>query len=307
MAFEASYMRLYRQGVLQQRIDALWRLLKSCVLCPRECQRNRLEGEKGFCRAGKEVRITSSFPHFGEEPPLVGQYGSGTIFLTHCNLLCVFCQNHEISHGGLGQQITLGQLANHMLQLQQAGCHNINFVSPTHFVPQIMAALPLAIEGGLRLPLVYNCSGYESLQTIQLLDGIIDIYMPDTKFSQAAPAKKYCQAEDYPVNIREILREMHRQVGDLQINDQGIAERGLLVRHLVMPEKLAGTEEFMHFIAAELSPNSYVNIMSQYRPCYKASMFPEINRRLTVGEYREAIEIATIVGLTRGFGRGFGL
>lgn len=302
MAFEASYIKLYKERVLQQRIDALWQLLGTCTLCPRACQKNRLEGEKGYCRAGKELRISSSFPHFGEEAPLVGRFGSGTIFLTHCNLLCVFCQNCDISHGGNGQQITLEQMAYHMLQLQKAGCHNINFVSPTQFIPQIAASLSLAIKGGLCLPLVYNCSGYESLEVIKLLDGIIDIYMPDAKFSQGEAAKRYCHAEDYPVNLREILREMHRQVGDLQINEEGIAERGLLIRHLVMPGKLAGTEELMHFIATELSPDSYVNIMSQYRPCYKANMFEEINRRITPKEYLEALEIASAAGLTQGFG-----
>ncbi|MBI4595689.1 MAG: radical SAM protein [Candidatus Tectomicrobia bacterium] len=302
MTFEAAYLKLYREGILLERVKSLWKILESCTLCPRQCRINRLDGERGFCQTGKDLHISSSFPHFGEEPPLVGQFGSGTIFLTYCNLLCVFCQNYDISHLGHGQKISLEQMADSMLQLQQAGCHNINFVTPTHFVPQIISALPLAIKRGLHLPLVYNCSGYESPEVLRLLQGIVDIYMPDAKFSQSEAAGKYCHAEDYPIRLKENLKEMHGQVGDLQINSKGIAERGLLIRHLVMPDRLAGTEELMSFIAKELSPTSYVNIMSQYRPCYQAKEFEEINRRLTTKEFLEAIVLARKTGLTRGFG-----
>jgi len=245
--------------------------------------------------------ISSAFPHFGEEPPLVGNRGSGTIFLTHCNLQCVFCQNYDISHQGHGEAISSEQLAEYMYYLQKRGCHNINFVTPTHYIPQLTAALPYVIDLGLHIPLVYNCGGYESLEVIHLLDGIIDIYMPDVKFAEGKVAEKYSQAPDYPEVIKRVLKEMYRQVGNLQINTEGIAEKGLLIRHLVMPNGLAGTQRLMHFIATEISPHSYVNVMSQYRPEYRASDYPELNRVITRKEYSDAIESAKNEGLCRGF------
>ncbi len=275
--------------------------LKECCLCPRRCGINRLEGELGYCKAGSELMVSSAFPHFGEEPPLVGYHGSGTIFLTHCNLRCIFCQNYDISHCGRGDLITPSTMANMMIRLQEMGCHNINFVTPTHYVPQIVASLPEAIEKGLRVPIVYNCSGYESIEVIQLLDGIVDIYMPDAKYMDEKFAKRYSNAPDYPEIIKKVLKEMHRQVGDLKTNSIGIAERGLLIRHLVMPNGVASSEEVLRFIAEEISIHSYVNIMDQYRPEYKADDYIEINRRITYKEYLEAIQIAKRFRLYRGF------
>jgi len=296
-----SYINLHNTGELQKRISALTHMLEECRLCPRRCKVNRLEGELGFCRAGDQLMLSSAFAHFGEEAPLVGTMGSGTIFLTHCNLRCVFCQNHDISHRGQGETVSSQQMALYMVALQQRGCHNINIVTPTHCVPQIIAALPYAIEHGLRVPLVHNCGGYESPEVLRLLDGIIDIYMPDVKWADSAVAEKYAQAPDYPTVVKEVLQEMHRQVGDLQISKNGVAEKGLLIRHLVMPEGLAGTRELMHYIATEISPHSYVNIMSQYRPEYRAGEFPELNRRITHTEYAEALDCAKAEGLYRGF------
>jgi len=301
MSFVPSYIALYESGELKERIEKLMAILRSCTLCPRKCEVNRLEGELGVCQAGSTLMISSAFPHFGEEPPLVGQNGSGTIFLTHCNLRCVFCQNYDISHLGDGAKSSPEEMAKYMVALQNRGCHNINFVTPTHFVPQIVSALPKAIEMGLRIPLVYNCGGYESIKVIKLLENIFDIYMPDAKFADSENAKKYCKAPDYPEVIKEVLKEMHRQVGVLQINHQGIAERGVLIRHLVMPEGLAGTEKIMKFIAEELSPDSYVNIMIQYYPHYKAKKYPELSRRITWEEFQDALAIARSFGLYRGF------
>lgn len=300
MSFEPSYVSLGSEE-LKKRAELLYGLLKSCTLCPRNCLVNRLEGELGFCKAGKDLVVSSVSPHFGEEPPLVGSGGSGTIFLTHCNLLCVFCQNYDISHMGSGQKVSSSDLAEHMVFLQSRGCHNINFVTPTHFVPQIIAALPEALERGLMIPFVYNCGGYESVEVLRLLDGIIDIYMPDAKFCDRAVSEKYTKTKNYFEILKQGLKEMHRQVGDLVINEKGIAERGLLVRHLVMPDELAGTEKVLGFIAEEISKNTYVNIMDQYRPCYRAYDFEELARKVAPGEYFEAIDIAKRFGLQRGF------
>lgn len=301
MAFVPAYIHLYETGELDSRIEALEQILKSCTLCPRQCQINRQNGETGYCRAEIDMSVSSVFPHHGEEPPLVGRHGSGTIFLTHCNLRCVFCQNYEISHLGRGERVTTEQAARYMVKLQEIGCHNINFVTPTHYVPQILAALPLAIEDGLRVPLVYNCGGYESQEVIRLLDGVIDIYMPDIKFFSSEAARRFCNAPDYPDVVRSVLKEMHRQVGDLKMDSHGIAERGLLIRHLVMPHGLAGIEDVMGFIARELSPHSYVNIMAQYRPVFQAVEFPELNRPVTMEEFHEALGIARQYGVYRGF------
>jgi putative pyruvate formate lyase activating enzyme len=301
MTFIPSYISLYEKGELSRRVQFLNEFLSECRLCPRECRVNRLKGEVGYCRAGSEMEISSAFPHFGEEPPLVGHRGSGTIFFTHCNLRCIFCQNYDITHLGRGERITPACLASSMLRLQEMGCHNINFVTPTHYVPQIAASLPGAIEMGLRLPIVYNCSGYESTKVIRFLDGIVDIYMPDVKFMNEEHSKKFSNAPDYPEVIKKALKEMHRQVGDLASNSEGVAERGLLIRHLVMPGGVASSEEVLRFIAEEISVHSYVNIMEQYRPEYRAHEFEEISRRITRKEYSEAVQMARRFGLYRGF------
>lgn len=252
-----------------------------------------------MCQTGRQAMVSSYSPHYGEEDPLVGRSGSGTIFFTHCNLRCLFCQNYDISHEGHGAKTTARELAEMMLFLQRRGCHNINFVTPTHTVPQILEALPDAIEQGLRVPLVYNCGGYEEVETLQLLDGIFDIYMPDFKFWNPQVSDRFCSAPDYPEKARSALREMHAQVGDLVIDESGIAQRGLLVRHLVMPRGLSGTREIMRFLATEISENTYVNVMNQYRPCGEAHRFPDISRSITAGEYREAVQMAQEEGIRR--------
>jgi putative pyruvate formate lyase activating enzyme len=296
-----SYVNLYEKGDLDRRIQLLQEVLKECTLCPRECRVNRLEGQVGYCKAGADLMVSSAFPHFGEEPPLVGKHGSGTIFLTHCNLRCAFCQNYDISHLGRGEPISTSGMAGIMLRLQELGCHNINFVTPTHYAPQIVASLPEAIRMGLRLPIVYNCSGYESLEIIRLLAGVVDIYMPDAKYMDETFSKKFSNAPDYPQVVKKVLKEMHRQVGDLKINSRGIAEQGLLIRHLVMPSGAASSESVLKFIAEELSVDSYVNIMQQYRPEYEADQHSEINRRISHKEYVEAIQLAKRFHLYRGF------
>jgi putative pyruvate formate lyase activating enzyme len=257
-----------------------------------------MEEKKGFCRSGKEAIISSYFPHFGEERELVGRWGSGTIFFTNCNLLCIYCQNYQISHLGEGVAVNVRRLANIMLHLQSIGCHNINLVTPTHFVPQIVDALILAIDGGLRIPLVYNCGGYESVQTLRLLDGIIDIYMPDIKYMDSAVAERFSNAADYPEVVKEAVLQMHTQVKDL-VTEAGVAKRGLLVRHLVLPNRLAQTEEVVKFLAQNVSLNTYINIMAQYRPMYKAYKYKELQRPITTWEYEEALELARKAGLKR--------
>jgi len=301
MTFVPSYIELARTGELAKKLESLTEILRECRLCPRECGVNRLEGQLGYCQAGADLMVSSAFPHFGEEPPLVGQHSSGTIFLTHCNLRCIFCQNYDISHLGRGEPIAPSDMARTMVRLQEMGCHNINFVTPTHYAAQIVAALPLGIEMGLRLPIVYNCSGYESLEILQLLDGIVDIYMPDAKFMEAQDARQFCNAPDYPEVLRVVLKEMHRQVGDLTLNSKGVAERGLLIRHLVMPGGVASSESVLKFIAEEISVHSYVNIMNQYRPEYRADEHRQIDRRTSHKEYLEAIQIAKRFRLYRGF------
>jgi len=294
-----SYLRAFDDGLFPGRIERAFALLESCMLCPRTCRVNRLKGERGTCRAGHRPEISSYSPHFGEEKPLVGIHGSGTIFLTHCNLRCSFCQNFSISHLGEGREVSFERLARMMLELQDLGCHNINFVTPTHYVPQILKALSVAISLGLRVPLVYNSSGYDSVAALELLDGIFDIYMPDYKFARSAPAKEYGQAPDYPDVARSAIKEMHRQVGDLDLDERGIARRGLLVRHLVLPEGLAGTDEVVRFLAGEISSNTYVNIMDQYYPCGDIRPRSPLGRRITGEEFEEAIGLARAAGLIR--------
>lgn len=296
---EPSYMATRRSGELEARARGFIERLASCELCPRRCRVNRLEGERGFCRTGRKAVFSSFGPHFGEEDPLVGRGGSGTIFFAHCNLLCCFCQNYDISHEGAGQEIEPEGLAQVMLNLQKQGCHNINFVSPSHVVAQIMEALPIAVEGGLHVPLVYNTGGYDLPETLRGLEGVVDLYMPDVKFSDSAVAEALAAAPDYPWICREALKEMHRQVGDLRMDAEGIAYRGLLVRHLVMPDHLAGSEETFQWIAAHLSQQTYINIMDQYRPCGTAHAHPSLSRRITTSEYEEAVQIARRCGLNR--------
>jgi putative pyruvate formate lyase activating enzyme len=263
------------------------------------CGVNRLRGEKGYCKSGKELTISSINPHFGEEKPLVGTHGSGTVFLTGCNLGCIYCQNYQISHYRIGNRMSAQKLAENLLSLQKIGCHNINFVTPTHFVPQLTEAIRIACEKGLRIPIVYNCGGYESEETIRLLDGIIDIYMPDVKYSDSENSKRYSNAPDYFERCRSAVKEMHSQVGDLKINEKGIAERGLLVRHLVLPNDIAGSEKVLRFIA-EISENTYLNIMDQYTPLYKAYEYKELSRRPTMEEYTRVVDKAKELGLHRG-------
>ncbi len=283
----------------KEKIEALYGLLSPCRLCPRACGVNRLEGQRGYCRAGSLPVFSSYGPHFGEERPLVGRNGSGTIFFTYCNLGCIFCQNYTLSHLGEGTEETVTKLASVMLALQGMGCHNINLVSPTHQVPMIVEAIFYASRAGLRLPIVYNSGGYDSVETLKILEGIVDIYMPDFKYWDRQWAKRYSGAENYPEVAREALKEMHRQVGDLRLNDEGIAERGLLVRHLVLPCGRASTKEVMKFIAEEISPMTFVNIMDQYHPCYRAFDDECLRRRPSREEFYQALEEARQAGLKR--------
>ncbi len=284
---------------LKEKIEqALW-ILKECRLCPRECRVNRLKDEKGECKTGRWAVVSQASPHFGEEPELVGRYGSGTIFFSYCNLHCCFCQNYSISQLGEGKILKSEEIAELMLYLQGVGCHNINLVTPTHIVPQILEALLIARRRGLKIPIVYNSGGYESIETLRLLEGVVDIYMPDAKYSNDN-ALKYSQAPNYWEVNKKALLEMHRQVGDLVI-EGGIAKRGLLIRHLILPNRLAGSFEILKFIAEKLSKNSYVNIMDQYYPSYKAFSYPELSRRITTEEYKEVVDFAKRIGLHRGF------
>jgi putative pyruvate formate lyase activating enzyme len=294
-----SYIKLHESGRLSERVEQSLELLSPCRLCPRECGIDRLEGEKGFCSTGRRAKVASFNPHFGEEDPLVGRNGSGTIFISSCNLLCSFCQNNEISHGKEGMEVDAGQLASMMMALSRSGCHNINFVTPSHAVPQILEGLLQAIPQGLNVPLVYNSSGYDRVETLELLESIFDIYMPDLKFWDPRWSARFCGAADYPEVAARAVLEMHRQVGDLVLDEQGVAERGLLVRHLVMPGRIAGTEQIMEFLAHEISPDTYVNVMDQYRPCGAALDDELIGRRLTGEEFREALGWARKAGLNR--------
>jgi len=299
MALEPRYRGALENGSLEKKINQAGKLMEACVLCPRNCRVNRLEGETGVCNTGQRAWISSFNAHFGEEAPLVGRNGSGTIFFTHCNLLCIFCQNFDISHEGHSQKVTDEQLAGVMLSLQKQGCHNINFVTPSHVVPQILSSVAIAARNGLTIPLVYNSGGYDSVETLKLLEGIIDIYMPDFKFWEADISRQACDAEDYPEIARKAFREMHRQVGDLVTDADGIAVRGVLVRHLVLPNDMAGTREVMRFIAAELSTNTYVNIMAQYRPCGRAAEMPELATRPSPDDWDSAVRAAKEEGILR--------
>ncbi|MTI83685.1 MAG: radical SAM protein [Firmicutes bacterium] len=282
---------------LRDRASCAWEMLKDCNVCAQDCHVNRLEGELGFCRAPGNAVISNYGPHPGEEDVLAGTNGSGTVFFAHCNLACVFCQNCEISQHDEGREVGARELGNIMLELQDMGCHNINLVSPSHFVPAILEALVPAYQEGLSIPVVYNTGGYDALHTLKLLDGVIDIYMPDIKFGSNEMGKKYSRAPYYFDTVKKAVREMHRQVGDLKIDNRGLATRGLLVRHLVLPGDISGTRAVMEFLAREISPETYVNIMEQYYPAHKAFKYPEIKRRITPGEFSRALEIARGEGL----------
>lgn len=294
-----SYLQLYKEGLLLKRVEEAAELLRECRLCPRQCAVDRLKDDKGICKTGRRAKVASYNAHFGEEAPLVGRFGSGTIFFSFCNLRCSFCQNYEISHLGEGVEMAAKDLAATMIELEKKGCHNINLVTPTHVVPQILEALLKAVESGLNIPIVYNSGGYERVETLRLLKGIIDIYMPDFKFWDKKWADRYCHAPDYREMAVEALKEMHAQVGDLKIDKDGIAERGLLLRHLVMPNGVSSTEEVMEFISKEISANTYVNVMNQYRPCGTAHQDNYINHRTSSKEYTMALDAATNAGLKR--------
>ena len=299
-SMKPAYIETHRKGLLSRKAQTAREALRDCRLCPRKCGVDRLKNDAlGKCKTGAAAVVASFHPHFGEEAPLVGRNGSGTIFFSHCNLNCCFCQNYDISQGGAGRAVTSAELAAMMIDLQHTGCHNINFVSPSHVVPQILSALEIAVEQGLQIPLIYNTGGYDRVKTLQCLDGVIDIYMPDFKFWSPEAAAMTCQAPDYPDVCCSALKEMHRQVGDLVIDDDGVAQKGLLVRHLVMPRGLAGTRDIMHFIATKISTQTYVNIMGQYHPCGRAVEVEALNRRITMKEFREAVRSAAEQGLSR--------
>ncbi len=294
-----AYERLEREGEFTDRIERAYALFESCECCPRRCGVNRLRGERGFCRAPHKPVIYSAHPHFGEEIPLVGQSGSGTVFFSNCNLRCVFCQNWPISHEGRGREVRDRDLADMMIGLQSIGCHNINLVTPTHVMPNILNATRIALKKGLHIPLVYNTSGYERLEIVKLLDGIVDIYLPDFKYTDPDMAAQYSSgASDYPEIAEKAIYEMNRQVGVLKVDKRGIARRGLIIRHLVMPNRVAGTKEFVKWVALNLPKSTYVNIMSQYRVEYKAYEYPEIARGITVQEFLEAVGWAKKYELT---------
>ena len=296
---EPSYLRLHVSGQLEERGEELWESLRNCKLCPRKSAVNRFSDSEGTCSASSKLRISSFFPHFGEEKPLTGRNGSGTIFFSHCGLRCVYCQNWEISIGGQGINRTFEELANMMLQLQDRGCHNINVVTPTHYIPQIILALNIAASKGLRIPLVYNTGGYEDPEIIEKLDGIVDIYLPDFKYWESEMAGKYSSgAENYPLYAKEALIEMNRQVGVAIPDNEGIMRRGLMIRHLVLPNNISGTDNVLKWIAGNLPRETYVNLMAQYSPHHRAEEFPELNRRLYREEYVQAVEWAREAGLT---------
>ena len=298
--FEPCYLRLHRSGELAERVKRARQHLENCDLCARYCHVNRLESPRGAaCRTGKHAVIHSFGPHHGEERCLRGWNGSGTIFFSWCSLRCIFCQNWDISWKGRGETCSADDLAAMMLQLQDAGCHNINVVTPSHVVAQILEALEIAAANGLRLPLVYNTGGYDSLEALALLDGVIDIYMPDMKYGDSVLAHRFSHVRNYVEFNQKAVQEMHRQVGDLIIGDDGVARRGLLVRHLVLPNNISGTDEVLGFIAEEISTNTYVNIMDQFRPCYRAEEAPELDRMITTAEFEHALDVARRCGLKR--------
>ncbi len=296
-AFKPAYLGLLENGELEKQVAEAHRHLSACDMCGWQCGKDRLNGQLGVCRTGAVARVSSYGPHHGEEEPLRGWRGSGTIFFTRCSLRCQYCQNHDISQTDLGDLMEPEALAALTLELQGLGCHNINLVSPTHVVPHILAAVLIAARAGLRLPLVYNTGGYDLLAALQLLDGVVDIYMPDMKYANAQVALHYSKIRRYPEVNQAAVREMHRQVGDLQLDERGLARRGLLVRHLILPNGLAGSEQVLHFLAEEISINTYVNLMNQYRPAFQANYYPRINRPVKSEEYLQAVNLAHLLGL----------
>lgn len=299
--FEPAYLALHKSGELRKRAEEAVQRLSRCLVCPRDCGVDRIANKTAACHTGRFAQVSSYFPHFGEEDCLRGWNGSGTIFFSMCNLRCVFCQNYDISQGKRGAETPPERLAEMMLELQGHGCHNINLVTPEHVVPEILEALPMAVEKGLRVPLVYNTSAYDSLDSLHLMDGIVDIYMPDFKFWDPVLSLRYIKAKDYPHAARCNIREMHRQVGALKFDEYGLAKRGVLVRHLLMPGEIAGTDSILRFLAEEVSPNTFVNLMDQYFPAGRVSAteFVEIRRTITGAEYRKAVEAARSAGLWR--------
>ncbi len=296
-----SYLDAYRNGRLNETAEKAFQMLESCCICPRKCGVNRLKNELGFCKTGLKPRVCTFMPHHGEEPPISGERGSGTIFFSYCNMACVYCQNYEFSQLGQGREVDFEEAAQFMLGLQQQGCHNINLVTPTHVMPQILKALQIAIPMGLKIPIVYNTAGYELAGVLKLLEGIIDIYLADMRYGNPDMAVKYSSAPGYPEYNREAVKEMHRQVGIAKLNEEGIMEEGVVIRHLVLPNNICGTDKIMKFIAEEISPDTYISLMSQYCPYYKASGFKEISRRLTKNEYEGAKKIMREYGLSNGW------
>ena len=285
-----SYLNLYNSGELKKRVKKAISMLEKCEVCPHRCNVNRLKNEKGFCRTGRNVVVSSFFPHHGEEFPIRGYNGSGTIFISNCNLKCVYCQNYDISQLENGEEFTAVQLANAMLHLQTQGCHNINFVTPSHVVPQILEALLIAVKNGLKIPIVYNTSSYDSIETLKLLDGVVDIYLPDFKYGDNENGEKYSKVKNYFDIASRTIKEMHNQVGDLETDSDGIAIKGVLVRHLVLPNNIANSEKIINFLKS-ISKNISINIMAQYHPCYEAYEYPELSRRITEKEYQKVLNL----------------
>lgn len=296
-----SYLQAYADGSLEKLKRETFALLENCSICPRKCKVNRLKNQLGYCKSGLNPKIYSYLAHQGEEPPISGTRGSGTIFFSNCNMSCVYCQNYEFSQLGAGNETSLDELAQIMLQMQAKGCHNINLVTPTHTMPQIISALALAIPKGLNIPLVYNTSGYELREIIALLEGIVDIYLPDMRYANSEMAVKYSQAPDYPKFNQSAVKEMHRQTGIAQINQAGLIEKGMIIRHLVLPENISGTDSTMKFISEEISSETYISLMSQYMPLYKSNRFTEISRRITRQEYAHVQATMEEYGLHNGW------
>jgi len=303
--FEPSYLALFNSGELKRRAAALEARLAACDICPRNCGVNRLTGETGFCHSGALPIVDTVCQHKGEEPPISGTKGSGTVFFGNCNMRCVYCQNHQISQNWRKEQskaVTPAVLAEKLLYLQnELGCHNINFVSPSHFVPQILQTLLIAVPMGLKIPLVYNTGGYDSVETIQALDGIIDIYLPDLRYASDKIAKQFSQAPHYVENARQAIREMYRQVGNLQTDENDIAQRGLIVRHLILPEGLAGSAESLTWLAKDLSPEVNVSLMAQYYPAHHAAKYAALAWGITEMEYLEAVDLLDELGIDNGW------
>ena len=299
---QAGYVALYERGELQARIDAAWAMMARCELCPHRCGAQRLAGEQGMCRTGAQPRVSSWTLHAWEEPPISGSRGSGTIFFSGCTGRCIYCQNYPISQLGYGQPVSTERLAEMMVELQHRGAHNINFVTPTHVMPHILAALPAAIEKGLRLPLVYNTSGYERVESLRLLEGVIELWLPDSKYADDAVARRLSGFVNYVENNRAALGEIYRQVGHrLLLDNEGIARRGMIVRHMVLPGRLAGTEEVLAWLARALSPRVHVSLMDQYFPAYRALEDPVLGRKIRWREYQAALEAFDEAGLARGW------